>query len=133
VELSAVAAVGTLQRPRFDLARGVLVGTRCGACGTPSWPARAVCFRCGSGDAEDTAFAPTGTLTTYTVVWVSRPGLEAPYSLGQVVLDGGVSLYAHVRSLEDSARVPLRVRLVLDEQPDAFPAFWFVPGEVERE
>jgi uncharacterized OB-fold protein len=128
MELSAVADVGTLQRARFDFERELLVGTRCRACGTPSWPGRAVCFHCGSGDAEETEFSRTGTLTTYTVVWISRSRLGAPYSLGQVALDDGVSLYAHVRGLEDGARVPLRVRLVLDGGPSAFPAFWFVPG-----
>ncbi len=111
----------------------MLVGTRCRTCGTPSWPGRAVCFHCGSGDSEETAFSPTGLLTTYTVVWVSRPGLEPPYSLGQVTLDDGVNLYAHVRGLEDDARVPLRVRLVLDGRAEAFPSFWFIPGEGEEE
>jgi uncharacterized protein len=132
VELSGAEAVGTLLRARVDRDRGCLVGTRCRECGTPSWPSRAFCFNCGSKEVEEAAFSPAGRLGTYTTVWVERPGLEAPYTLGQVTLSDGVSLYAHVRGLTDGSRVPLAVRLVLAEDDDAFPAFWFEPDREER-
>jgi uncharacterized OB-fold protein len=128
VELSVVQVAGTLQRPRFDRDRGCLVGTRCRACGAASWPGRAFCFRCGSGEVEETGFPTNGELVTYTTVWVKRPGLEAPYMLGQVTLSGGVSLYAHIRGLEERASVPLPVHLVLADRDNALPAFWFEPG-----
>ncbi|HKP17913.1 MAG TPA: zinc ribbon domain-containing protein [Gaiellaceae bacterium] len=127
MELTGAEILGTLQRPRMDRERGCLVGSRCRECGIPSWPGRAYCFSCGSSDVEEAAFSTGGLLGTFTTVWVERPGLEAPYTLGQVTLADGVSLYAHVRGLAEDARVPLPVHLVLADGDDAFPAFWFEP------
>ncbi|HMJ01622.1 MAG TPA: OB-fold domain-containing protein [Conexibacter sp.] len=123
--IDALQAPPTAERPRLDRERGRLAGSRCRACGTPSWPARAVCHRCGEGDLAATTFAPTGTLLTYTTVWVPRPGLPAPYVIGQVQLDDvGPRVFAHLRGLPDDATVPLAVELVL-APPDSVPMYWF--------
>ena len=69
-------------------------------------------------------------LVSHTTVWVSRPGLEAPYTLGEVALEGGVNLYAHVRGLPEETTVPFPVRLVLGQENEV-PAFWFEPDPSE--
>ena len=77
---------GTRERPRFDREGGTLIGSRCATCGACSWPSRAICSNCGGDDVEFGALPTAGALRSYTTVWVSRPGLEPPYVLGQVDL-----------------------------------------------
>jgi uncharacterized OB-fold protein len=127
VELSAALEMPlTGERPRLDRDRGHLLGSRCASCGATSWPARAICNRCGSAAIEGVALARTGTLLTYTEVWVERPGLQPPYILGQVELDDGPLIFTHVRRVVNGRRVPLPVEVVIGEE-DALPAFWVEP------
>ena len=125
----AVHAALTQDRPRADWDRGCLSGARCTACGTSSWPARSVCYGCGSANLEAVRFAATGSLLTYTSVWVPRPGLEVPYTLGQVHIDDGPVVFAHVRGLPEGATVPCPVRLVLSGDPSVTPWYWYEPVE----
>jgi len=125
--IDALDAPGTASRPRLDPDSGQLIGACCDACGAASWPARAVCHRCGAAPLRPTAFGPTGSLLTYTAVWVPRPRLDPPYVLGQVKLADGPLIFAHVRELPEDAVVPLLVRLAVGHDYDAFPAFWFEP------
>jgi len=124
---TALSSVPTRERPRADLERGALCGTRCTHCGAASWPSRSLCFRCGSPDVDSVCFERTGSLLTYTTVWVPRSGLEVPYTLGQVhVDDDGPVVFGHVRGLSEGAKVPCRVGLRLGD-PDETPWYWFEP------
>jgi uncharacterized protein len=125
----ALEAPSTQDRDRVDREAGRLVGTGCRSCGAVSWPARAICHRCGSADGEPRLLSGEGRVVTYTTVHVPRPGLEPPYILGQVDLPEGVLVFAHLRGLPDDARVPLDVRIVLAEEAEAVPPFWFEPME----
>jgi uncharacterized OB-fold protein len=122
----------TGERPRLDHGLQCLVGSRCGNCGALSWPARAVCNRCGSAAIEQARLARSGALLTYTQVWVQRPGLEPPYTLGQVQLDDGPLVFTHVRGLAEGSRVPLPVEVVVGEE-GAVPAFWVEPASPAAE
>lgn len=119
----------TGDRPRADWDRGRLSGARCAVCRRSSWPARSVCYGCGSPDLEAVLFEATGSLLTCTSVWVPRPGLEVPYTLGQVHIDDGPVVFAHVRGLPAGATVPCPVRLVLAPDPGATPWYWYEPLE----
>jgi uncharacterized OB-fold protein len=79
------------------------------------------------------AFEPTGALVTFTTVWVPRPGIEPPYTIGQVKLDDGPLVFGHVRGLAADAHVPCPVRVVVAEKDDAFPPFWFDVEEGRRD
>ncbi|MBS1881886.1 MAG: OB-fold domain-containing protein [Actinobacteria bacterium] len=114
-------------RPRYDATAGVLIGSECADCGLRSWPGRGICNRCGSPRLEQVALAPAGSLQTYTTVHVARPGLAAPYLLGQVRLDDGVRVHAHLRGLAADAHVPLRVRLAFAADLETVPPFHFEP------
>ena len=129
----ALGVTGTASRRRLDPQTGALVGSRCQECGAVSWPGRAVCQRCAQPSMRETAFEVTGRLLTYTTVWVGRPGLPAPYTLGQVKIDDGPLVFGHVRQLASDARVPVPVRVVVSEDPRAVPPFWFTPEEEEEE
>ena len=74
-----------------------------------------------------TELPATGTLLSYTRVWVARKDLPAPYMLGQIDLDAGAFVFAHVRGLADDAVVPLTVRLVCPNAQDGPLSFWFEP------
>lgn len=127
----ALSAPLTAERPRVDRDRGELIGSVCGSCGMGAWPARAVCHRCGSAEIEfGHGLAREGTLLTFTTVWVARPGLEPPYVLGQIEVDRGVEVFAHVRGLAEEAVTPLPVSLVIGE-PGEVPEFWFEPKEMD--
>jgi len=122
----ALEAPLTGERPRLDREQECLVGSRCDACGATSWPARAICNRCGSAALAEQPFSHLGSLLTYTQVWVPRPGLEPPFTLGQVEFDDGPLVFTHVRNLPEGSRVPLPVQIVLGEE-GAVPAFWVEP------
>jgi uncharacterized protein len=114
-------------RPRFSASEGVLLGSECAACSTRSWPGRSLCHHCGSPDVAAVPLGSEGVLTTFTTVHVSRPGLAAPYVLGQLRLDDGTRLFAHVRRLAEDAATPIRVRLVFSADEQSIPPFWFEP------
>lgn len=130
--IEAADAPLTAERTRVDLDRKRLVGSRCPECGIAAWPARAVCHNCGQAPVEIVALEPTGTLLTYTTVWVPRPGLEPPFILGQVKIDDGPTIFCHVGSIDDSITVPHPVKLMLAEKLASIPPFWFEP-EVQSE
>jgi uncharacterized OB-fold protein len=131
VELTGATELpSTGERTRIDSTLGALVGSRCDECGAVSWPSRAICHRCGMPAMRETVFSSEGQLLTYTTVFVARPGIEAPYTIGQVKLDDGPLVFGHVRGLVDETTVPAPVQLVVSAEPASIPPFWFEPEEV---
>lgn len=122
---TAIEARGVSERPRMEPARGVLIGGRCEQCGLLSWPSRAVCQRCGSGEIRDLDLPATGTLTTWSRVWVPIDGIEPPYVVGLVEI-GELRIFGHVRDLPEDLALPATVQLVVDG--GSTPPFWFVAG-----
>jgi uncharacterized OB-fold protein len=128
MELTAAdSATPFLKRARFDPRAGVLVGSRCSECGARSWPARAACARCGSVAVSESPLPREGSLVSYTIVWVARPGLSTPYVLGQADFGDGASVFAHVRGLDSEVHVPTPVRVVISADESAVPRFWLTP------
>jgi uncharacterized OB-fold protein len=127
--IDALAVALFHDRPKLDRDLGALVGSRCDACGAVSWPSRAVCYRCGVSPMRETVFSSAGSLTTFTTVSVPSPGLDSPYSIGQILIDNGPLVFSHVRKLGANCLVPLRVRLHLSEDATGVPLFWFEPDE----
>jgi uncharacterized OB-fold protein len=125
---AALEASPTAERAKVDREAGALVGSRCRNCATVSFPARAVCHRCGAAGLEVIAISQVGSLISFTRCWVPRPGLEPPFTIGQVKFPEGVTVFGHVRGLPEGVRVPTPVRVVLAEGEDAVPAFWFAHG-----
>ena len=124
---AALTVPRTAERPRDD--GRALVGSRCGRCGAVSFPARAVCHACAAAGPAQESFAPTGVLITYTTVHVARPGLPAPYTLGQVVLDdAGPMVFGQIRASDDRLRAGMPVRVVI-AAPGEAPRYWFVPQD----
>jgi uncharacterized OB-fold protein len=124
---AALEASPTVERERVDRAAGVLVGSRCRNCGTYSFPSRAVCHHCGAADMEVAPLSAEGKLITHTTVHIPRPGVEAPFTLGQVELPEGVLVFGHIRGLEAGDKVPLTVEMKLAPDEAAVPPYWFEP------
>lgn len=75
---------------------GRLMGSRCKACGAVSFPPRADCGECMSGDFEFSEYSGRGTLHTWTKIAAAPTGFDelAPYTVGVVDLEEGGRLLA---------------------------------------
>ena len=64
--------------------RGVLLGSRCGACSVTYLPARVFCERCFAELSPDAECGPGGTLESFTVGHVDVDGdrLDEPVAIG---------------------------------------------------
>ena len=70
---------------------GYFMGSRCKQCGATSFPPRADCEQCLSGNFEFFEVSGRGTLHTYTKIVAAPTGFEdvAPYIVGVVDLEEG--------------------------------------------
>ena len=98
------------------LLAGRLMGSRCRACGARSFPPRADCDACLSGDFELVEVNGVGRIVAWTRISAAPRGFEAlaPYTLALVDLaEGGRALAGLGASLGEDALAPgLEVRLV---------------------
>jgi uncharacterized OB-fold protein len=75
-------------------ADGTLRLLRCQDCRTYIHPPRPVCRHCLSDRVAPEAVAGTGTVDTFTVNYQEwRPGLEVPYVIARVAIDGASGVY----------------------------------------
>lgn len=99
-------------RPRAATRDGVVVlaGWRCPGCALPRATPSPRCPDCGSAlDAAE--FGPEGTVWSSTIVHLELDGLEPPYGLAYVDLDGGPRVLAHTP--DASAPIPVGTRVAL--------------------
>src|SRR3972149_6440370 len=77
---------------------GRLMGTHCRACGARSFPPRADCGVCMSGDFEFFELSGKATLHTFTEIAAAPTGFEdlVPYTIGVVDLEEGGRLLAWI-------------------------------------
>jgi uncharacterized OB-fold protein len=70
---------------------GRLMGSRCKACGATSFPPRADCEQCMSGDFEFSEISGRAVLHTYSKIVAAPTGFEdaVPYIVGVVDLEEG--------------------------------------------
>ncbi len=70
---------------------GRLMGSRCKSCGAFSFPPRADCDECMSGDFEFVELSGRSTLQTFTKIVAAPTGFEdvVPYTVGVVDLEEG--------------------------------------------
>jgi uncharacterized OB-fold protein len=103
-------------------ARGELMIAHCGACDHAIHPPELICPKCLGRNVTPRPALGSGTVYTYTVnhqAWL--PGLEVPYALLTVDLDGepGVRLTAQLVGCQaQDAAIGLRVRVTFDRAAD---------------
>jgi len=75
-----------------------LEASKCKGCGAVWFPPRLICAECGKRDFEGVRLADQGKVTTFTVIRVppSEFSGQAPYAVGIVDLDGGVSIQCQI-------------------------------------
>ena len=120
-------------RPKLDAdntpfwtggAQGVLNMMKCGDCAEFTHPPRNICRHCQSENMAVQAVAGTGAIDTYTInhqAWM--PGLEVPYVIARVRLDGvpGVYLTTNIVGCPvDEVGFDDRVRVTFEEQDGIF-------------
>jgi uncharacterized protein len=75
-------------------ADGILRLLRCQACATFIHPPRPVCRKCLSENVAPEPMPGTGTVDTFTINYQEwRPGLETPYVIARVAIDGAPGVY----------------------------------------
>ncbi len=95
---------------------GHLMGSKCKNCGTASFPPRADCENCMSGDFEFVEMSGKATLTTFTKIVSAPTGFEdvVPYIVGVVDLaEGGRALAWFGESIkEDEIKIDMELQVV---------------------
>jgi uncharacterized OB-fold protein len=114
----------------------VLLGTRCGACGSVHFPRADACTYCATADPEPVELSRRGTLWAWTAVTASPPGYqgEVPFGVGVVELPEGVRVISRLTESDPSAlaegqRMELRiVALHEDEDGNDVVTYAFAPA-----
>lgn len=95
---------------------GYLMGSRCKKCGYESFPPRADCSQCLSGDFEFIEFSGQATLLTFTKIHAAPTGFEdvAPYTIGVVDLKEAGRLLAWFGDSipEDEIEIGMQLQVV---------------------
>jgi uncharacterized protein len=107
-------------RPFWEAARRrELVVQHCRSCGTPRFPARDICSRCLSRDAEWVPVSGRGTVFSWAMMHqVYHPGFagEVPYAVVVVALEEGVRLVSNlVDCPAGDLRAGMPVEVVFDD------------------
>ncbi len=92
---------------------GRLMGSRCKKCGDTSFPPRADCGACMSGEFEFFEMSGKATLHTYTEIVAAPTGFEelTPYTVGMVDLDEGGRLLAWIGESIPSDEIKIGMEL----------------------
>jgi hypothetical protein len=98
------------------LRSGRLMASRCKSCGTQSFPPRADCAECLSGEFEFVEITGRGIVYTFSKIFAAPTGFESlvPYTIGVVDLEeGGRALAWFGESIpEADVRIGLPVQMV---------------------
>jgi uncharacterized OB-fold protein len=98
------------------LRNGRLMGSRCMKCDATSFPPRADCESCMSGEFEFFEVSGKGTLHTFTKIVAAPTGFEdvTPYTVGVVdLVEGGKALAWFGDSIpEDDIQIGMEVQVV---------------------
>ena len=114
---------------------GVLLGSRCRACGDTFHPVRSRCASCFSEEVEEVDLGTKGTIITYTVSHVQMPGssVTPPFVTAVVGMPGDVRLLSLITDIDpEQIEIGQEVNLYFfqaeqDEDGTAVVAFAFKP------
>ena len=105
-------------------AEGKLYITKCGDCGHYAHPPKLLCPHCLSENVGPDAVAGTGEIDTFTINYQPwKPGLEEPYVIARVRLDGvpGVYLTTNIVNCPvEDVRCDDKVRVTFEQQDGIF-------------
>ena len=113
-----------------SLKEGKFVTTRCGDCGTVSFPPQSDCPKCMGGKTEWVDLGTDAELVTYTYVQVTPTSFveSDPYLVGIGRLSQGLKVLAWVEGTTLEKLSPgMRMRLEARESADGSSYYVFVP------
>jgi uncharacterized OB-fold protein len=92
---------------------GRLMGSKCKECGTMSFPPRADCENCMSGEFEFVEMSGKARLHTYTKIVTAPTGFEdvAPYIVGVVDLEEGGRALAWIGETIEEEKIKIGMEL----------------------
>ena len=95
--------------------RGVLLGSRCTACGVTYLPARIFCERCFAALQADTECGPGGVLESFTVghIGIDDDPMDEPLTIGLAKLDGADTVLMHFLIGDGPFEIGMRVEAVM--------------------
>lgn len=112
LDSSAVVAAG---------GRADLMAARCSACGRLTFPALACCPGCGGSRFTAAKLPRRGTLYSHTTVHIGPAGVDVPYRVGYVDLDGDVRVFGRLEI--DAAAIEIGMPVTLDVRAGAAGRF----------
>ena len=107
--------------------RATLVGGRCAACGTETFPRPPVCASCMGEDIRPQAMPREGTLYAFSTVHVAAKKWRKPMRIGYVDLSNGARVFTHLDGgdLAIGDEVEVDVGIVADDEEGAIRSFVF--------
>ena len=117
-----------------------LLGSRCASCGEHFFPRRPVCAKCCHRVTEDVALSSSGTLYTYTYLFVplfnSKRASDGGYGVGQIDLPEGPRVQSVLQGGPDDFRIGMTMEMELEtlrenEEGQEVVIFRFRPGVAE--
>lgn len=104
---------------------GRIMGTRCKGCGYTTFPPRADCPQCLSGDFEFNEISGKGKIFTYSTISAAPTGFEnaIPYTIAVIELDDGGRLLAWLGDSIDPNHVTIGMEVqtvprIAEETPE---------------
>ena len=105
-------------------ADGKLRFMRCQECATFIHPPRPVCRQCLSEKVAPETVPGTGTIDTFTINYQEwRPGLEVPYAIARVAIDGAPGVYLTTNIVGcrvESVQIGDRVRAKFEQHGEIY-------------
>ena len=97
----------------------------CNSCKEAHYYPRVICPHCGSDDTTWVKSDGLGEIYSYTVM---RRGVEVPFAMAYVRLQGGISMLTHLSNCDfDAIRVGQKVKVVFQETEDGQKTHLFEP------
>ena len=114
--------------------RGVLLGSRCEACGVTYVPARMFCERCFAELTPDVECGPGGSVESFTIghVGIDGEALDEPTAVALVRLDGADTVLMHRLLGIEAPAIGMRVTTRLRPQAERSASILDIEG-FERE
>ncbi len=137
--MSATGTEGIVKtNPHVFLAEGEAPGapglsaTRCLGCGRFTLGRVVICSHCFSRNVEPTVAGQQGELVEHSIAHVSAGGFQAPYPIGLVRTDEGLTLFAPLDGATDNLEPGMRVRFVTVARPGGAVGFAYSTAAARR-
>ncbi len=120
-----------------ELLAGRFVASRCTRCGARSFPPRADCSECRSGEFEFVEISRRARLLSYTTIHAAPTGFEdqVPYTLGVVELEAGgraMACYGETLPVDSELGTPVSVVPCVRGKGDGLRAYYTLERREEE-